>query len=219
MTTTKEFDHLVVGAPSLRMGIQWLSEKLGIEPMYGGEHVGRGTANLILGLEGKAYLEVIAPSDSMGALQSPRESRLRRLKKPELMRWVVRSTGLEVDARRLQGWGLIDDSLLAITTRRRDRLDGDVLRWKLLANGSFSPSQCVDGLLPIFIHWTNGEHPSVSAPAGARMLSLWGEHPRADDLIHPFRDLGLNLELEDAVHPHLKAIVEGPRGEVLLSTS
>ena len=50
-----EPDHLVVVAPDLRQGCDWVEERLGVRPQPGGKHVAMGTHNALLSL-GRALL-------------------------------------------------------------------------------------------------------------------------------------------------------------------
>lgn len=57
------FDHIVIAVPNLHAAIEHFKTSLGITPLLGGRHVGRGTHNALLGLgkpEDHSYLELIA---------------------------------------------------------------------------------------------------------------------------------------------------------------
>ena len=46
--------------PSLNDGLSWAKDTFGVEPSYGGEHIGLGTRKALLSL-GNSYLEIITP--------------------------------------------------------------------------------------------------------------------------------------------------------------
>jgi hypothetical protein len=55
-----QLDHIVVAARSLEEGAVLLRDQLGVEPEAGGKHASVGTHNTLIGLQNRAYLEVIA---------------------------------------------------------------------------------------------------------------------------------------------------------------
>lgn len=63
-------DHLVVVAPTLAAGAQYVEERLGVVMQPGGKHPRMGTHNLLLRL-GDCYLEVIAPNPDAPAPTRP----------------------------------------------------------------------------------------------------------------------------------------------------
>jgi hypothetical protein len=56
-----ELDHLVLATPLLSETVQAVARLLGMQPAEGGQHVGRGTQNFLLGLGNGGYLEIIGP--------------------------------------------------------------------------------------------------------------------------------------------------------------
>ncbi|MEC8509190.1 MAG: VOC family protein, partial [Planctomycetota bacterium] len=53
-------DHLVVTAPSRALGVEYVSDRLGVKLVEGGVHPRMGTHNSLLRLNDHIYLEVIA---------------------------------------------------------------------------------------------------------------------------------------------------------------
>jgi hypothetical protein len=58
--TTAHLDHLVLAAHSLTQGVEYIREKLGVEPQGGGQHASQGTHNRLLRLDRGCYLEIIS---------------------------------------------------------------------------------------------------------------------------------------------------------------
>ena len=59
-------DHLVYATPDLSMGVQRIAEWLGVEPVPGGQHPGRGTRNALVALGPASYLEIVGPESGSG---------------------------------------------------------------------------------------------------------------------------------------------------------
>lgn len=70
--TACELDHIVVAAASLKQGVDYIRERLGVEIPAGGKHALMGTHNHLMRLGGTCFLEVIAVDP-----QAPRPERTR----------------------------------------------------------------------------------------------------------------------------------------------
>lgn len=55
-----QLDHLVIVAPTLEVGSDYVEARLGVRPWYGGEHRELGTHNMLLRIGDDLFLEVIA---------------------------------------------------------------------------------------------------------------------------------------------------------------
>jgi hypothetical protein len=111
-------DHLVVGVPALAEGGRRPGDLLGIEPVAGGRHPGRGTANALLRLGEESYFEVLDPVPEPGTRPAAwlASSRVGRGK---LIGWALRPLDIEADARILHHSGGIRGSLPRLRARRR----------------------------------------------------------------------------------------------------
>lgn len=141
-------DHLVVVAPTLAAGAQYVEERLGVAMQPGGKHPRMGTHNLLLRL-GDCYLEVIAPDPDAPPPTRPRWFGLDELgsdAEPRLAHWVARTRGLaEADARLMQTFGRIES------------MSRGTLAWQISihADGQLPLS----GVLPSLIDWGDARHP------------------------------------------------------------
>ncbi len=91
------FDHLVVTAPTLESGAEYVRQALGVRPGPGGRHPRMGTHNLLLRLSDAAFLEVIAPDPAAPRPDRPRWFGLDEpatLREPRLAAWVARTETL-----------------------------------------------------------------------------------------------------------------------------
>jgi hypothetical protein len=83
-------DHLVVTAPSLASGVEYIQSELGVSIEPGGEHPLMGTHNLLLKLDDATYLEVLAINPAAPRPARPRWFDLDHVTTPGLAAWVAR---------------------------------------------------------------------------------------------------------------------------------
>ncbi|MDJ0623293.1 MAG: VOC family protein [Desulfocapsaceae bacterium] len=159
-------DHFVVGAATLKQGIEYLQDRLGVELPYGGQHPQMGTHNCVTRLSDTTFLEIIAVDPDGWGPEQPRWFGLddphvhaNLARSPRLLTWVVNT---EAIGAALGGAGI--NSGEAVTINRGD------LRWmfgvpddgRLLAGG----------ILPYIISWQTlmDGHPAASmADTGLRL--------------------------------------------------
>ena len=90
-------DHLVIAAPTLASGADWVERSLGVAPGPGGAHPRMGTHNLLLRLGETTFLEVLAPDPAASRPARPRWFGLDDLgpdDAPRLAAWVARTDDL-----------------------------------------------------------------------------------------------------------------------------
>jgi hypothetical protein len=90
-------DHLVITAPDLAAGAEFVRRALGVVPQAGGEHPRMGTHNALLKLGDSVYLEVIAPNPNAPKPETPRWFELDNPESntpPRLATWVARTTDI-----------------------------------------------------------------------------------------------------------------------------
>ncbi len=96
----------------------------------------------------------------------------------------------------------------------RTRPDGKVLRWKL-----FHLKDNCGGLLPFFIEWgSESAHPASDAPEGCALLDFHVKSPHEKDLLHTCRTLGVEVAINPADKPGMRAVILSSKSEVELTS-
>ena len=214
-------DHLIVGAASLAQGVAWCEEVLGVTPGPGGQHPLMGTHNRLLKIATstfeEAYLEIIAIDPAAAPPQRVRwfgldepERRASLAQGPRLIHVVARSPQLD-----MHRFGLIQIGLQPgePVQAGRDTPQGP-LAWQILVRDD--GRLLCGGALPTLIQWA-GRHPTQAMPDSGVTLSaltLRGVPARARDLL---RLQGVAVP-ETPAEPALTAVLQTPRGEVVLSS-
>lgn len=205
-------DHLLLGTNDLDGGIAWFEQRTGVKAVVGGTHPGRGTRNALVALQGRQYLEIIAPDPA----QPPGNLRmnLRALREPRLITWAAAASDIDGLAKRIreQGHQAADPR-----DGSRARPDGRVLRWRTLAIHTDLAQAEVDPI-PFFIEWAPGSaHPSQDSPTGCGLTALQFEHPNATRLESTFAALGIEAVVRQSPHARLVATLTTPKGRVVLT--
>jgi len=201
-------DHLILGASDLDQAIAWFEKTTGVKPVIGGVHPGRGTRNALVSLDGRQYLEIMAPDPAQQVALLPYD--LKSLASPQLIHWaaVTNNIGSIAQKARLSAFNPRDGS--------RARPDGRVLKWRTLDVVSRSG----DGraaLIPFFIQWAaDSLHPSQDSPKGCELQSFEMEHPDPASVIETLKRLGIEAKVKQAKEPKLTATLKTPKGKVEL---
>jgi hypothetical protein len=173
-------DHLVVTAPSLDIGAEYVREALGVSPQPGGQHLRMGTHNCLLKLGEALYLEVISVDP---AAPPPLRARWFQLdeeesvKAPRLATWVVRTNDI--------GAALMASPVVSgyATPMTRDDLSWTI---SIPRNGSLP----LQGIAPSMIQW-QGPHPASRLhDSGCSLVRLEGFHARADKVTAMLEAIG-----------------------------
>ncbi len=215
-------DHLVIAAPTLDAGTEYVADVLGIAPHGGGAHAAMGTHNRVLGLFGGIYLEVIAVDPDAPAPQRPRwfgldsdAVRERLQAGPCLLHWAAR---VERPADLTRWQAQYPGQIAPVIPMQR----GD-LHWRITVpeDGSLpawqgEAARAGDGLLPSLIQWDVAPHPGASLPRQDLALRRFtGQHPHAELLRQGLAWLGVEhlIAVEQADGPpQLTAEIETPQG-------
>lgn len=161
-------DHLVVTAPTLDIGADWVQERLGVTLRPGGEHPAMGTHNRLLRLGESSYLEVIAVNPAAGKPQRPRWFGLDRLmpdSPPRLAAWVARTADIESTF-----FASVEPLGTILPMRRGD------LAWRISVPND--GDVIFGGIVPMLIEWQTRTHPASRLPAsGCDLEALEGLDP------------------------------------------
>ncbi|MFN0084636.1 MAG: VOC family protein [Blastocatellia bacterium] len=202
-------DHLLLGAADRESGIAWVEQKTGVKAVIGGSHPGIGTCNALLSLGGRQYLEIIAPDPAQSQLVE-RYAFLKTLTTPRLFSWAAAMSDGPAAAERFRAAGF---EIFGPSPGSRNRPDGKQMKWK-----SLGVKSDLGNLIPFFIEWDAGlTHPAADSPPGCRLRSIEFTHPRPEAVRETLRRLGIEAKINRGADDRLKAVLDSPRGKVVLS--
>jgi hypothetical protein len=206
-------DHLVVTAPSLEAGAEYVRQTLGVSPQAGGEHPRMGTHNCLLKLGEKLYLEVIAINPIAPRpdrphwfqLDAPDPSRPIRL-----ATWVARTDDIHAAA-----------TVSPIPLGEVEPMSRGQMNWLITipTDGSLP----LHGIAPPLIQWSSEAHPAAMLrESGCRLVRLEGFHPEARKIVSLLESIGFAggfhiSALPPDQKPYLVAHIQTPAGVRQLS--
>ncbi|MEM6964168.1 MAG: VOC family protein [Bacteroidota bacterium] len=196
-----KIDHLIFAAPTLETGIDVIEEKLGIRPIFSGQHLGRGTHNALLALGDGVYLEVIAPDPSQD-IAPPLWMKTHLATTPRLWTWAAKTNHLV----RLKKIATLHNLPFGkIESGTRTQPNGEVLRWQL----SLPVEENEGGIIPFFVDWAKTTtHPSKVLPQAGSIVQLKAYHPYPVSLQAQMEKLGLDLIFEKHEQMFLEVTME-----------
>ena len=203
-------DHLVVTAPSLAVGIDYVERSLGCKMQPGGQHPRMGTHNALLRLGDQCYLEVIAIDPNAASPQRPRWFELDTLaanSRPRLAGWVMRTNDIQKVAQ-----------LPQLNVGPVEEMSRGTLEWQITipSDGRF----VCDGIVPSVIQWTGEIHPASRLPdSNLSLVRLEARHPQATNINDWLESAGFQRspDLQTAVDStsiELTALLQTPNGIV-----
>ena len=207
-------DHLVVTAPSLAAGVEWIEAILGVPMQAGGAHARMGTHNALLRLGGSTYLEVLAIDPAAAAPGRPRWFDLDSVPpgaSPRLAAWVVRTEDIRRSVAECpSAYGAVE----AMSRGRHEWLITVPPDGSLLAGGT----------LPFLIEWTTKPHPAEGlTDQGCELVRLELHSPDQGALALSLECLGLaqdeSIDVHRAATAHLVAHIATPSGTKLIGAA
>lgn len=206
-------DHLVVTAPTLASGMQYVEQTLGCRMQPGGQHSRMGTHNALLKIGDQCYLEVI----SIDPEAEP----------PRRKRWFELDTLLSENPPRLATWVMRTNDICKVTNAT-DQTLGSVeemsrgaLEWQItIPSDGHLPLQ---GIAPAVIQWKDDVHPaSRLAESSVSLIHLAGHHSDARQILAFLNAVNFEgsfsvVEPPDGVSIGLTATFQTPKGLVVLS--
>lgn len=202
-------DHLVVMAPDLDAGSDYIFQQLGIKPQAGGTHVRMGTHNRLLSLGDSLYLEIISIDPYSFTIDRPRWFELDKQSadvKPRLITWVVRTNDIYKAA-----------ASSPVSLGKIEPMSRGDLHWLITIppDGSLP----FNGMLPVLIQWQTTVHPaSRLAESNCSLVQLEIFHPQAEAINKFLKEMSFSgkISIQDASEPKLSATIKTSKGVVTL---
>lgn len=213
-----ELDHLVLAAPTLDKGVEWVETSLGVKiPREGGEHTGKGTHNVVVSLGDDFYLEILALNPDSKERNPPRWTWLDDKPKdftPSLETWSARCDDVQaaLDASDIKPGKVVSMSR------------GD-MTWQITIADDGSLKPAADGTFPFLIQWQKyPPHPVASKlkDLGLRLKTLQVRSLDYQNIKTSLHEIGVHdhrLRVSLGEGPRLVATITTPDGERTLETA
>lgn len=208
-----KIDHFAIGADTLDQGVAAMEAKLGVTVPRGGKHDAMSTHNCVMQSGNECFLELIAidpdaPADPgrvrWFTLDDP-STKTKLAERPRALCWVVGTDDLDA----VIAASPVDLGEVVLFTR------GD-RSWRLtVPKDGHLP---MGGLLPAFIEWSPGPHPSTGQQdLGVTLDKVQLTHPNPDELSAILKTLQVDHLAEVRIgDPSLSFAVNTPDGAVVL---
>lgn len=190
-----KIDHFAIGADTLEQGVAAMKNILGVEVPRGGKHDAMSTHNCVMQSGNESFFELIAidpdapdPGRTRWFTLDNPATQARLTERPRALCWVVGTDDLDA----VIAASPVDLGEVVLFTR------GD-RSWRLTVPGDGSLP--MGGLVPAFIEWSPGPHPSTGQQdLGVTLTNVHLHHPDPAQLTAVFQALGVD---------HLATVNEG----------
>ncbi len=202
-------DHVVYATTDLAATVERIAGQLGVRPIAGGQHVGRGTRNYLLSFGNGSYLEIIGPDPEQADPADARPFGIDELRDERVMTWAIRSTNIDASIAHAVEAGFDPGRAQAM---QRATPEGDLLRWRLTSRVMGSDG----GLVPFLLDWGDTPHPSSTVAPRATLVSIRAEHPEPESVTPILDALQCALTINHGPYPLLMVTIEGPKARLEL---
>jgi len=201
-------DHLLLAGPDLDAATAALESRTGVRAAPAGSHQDLGARSAIARLGDHTFLEVVGPDPALshGAFAA----RLEHLKGPQLLMWAAHTENADGIVARATEAGYH----AVLTENRRTRPDGTVVSWRSV----FVNGHGAGALVPFFVEWPVGEHPSREGPEGLSLVAFRIEAPEAEALKVVLDALDVAVTVRHGPEERLVAELETPKGPLTLGS-
>ena len=206
-------DHFAIGAQTLEQGVAAMEARLGVTVPRGGKHAAMSTHNCVMQTGNESFLELIAidpdapadPGRTRWFTLDSAATQERLAARPRALCWVVGTDDLDAVV------AASPVHLGEVVTLTRDERS-----WRLtVPNDGHLP---MGGLLPAFIEWSPGPHPSTGQQdLGVTLDLVQLQHPEPENLTAILKALNVNhLAAVSRGTPALSFSLTSPNGLVVL---
>jgi len=201
-------DHIVWAVPDLASGAALFTELTGVTPSPGGKHVALGTHNVLVGLDGGAYFEIIAADpDSTVATKWMSTG---EITSPQITRWALKSDQIAEHAQIIQEH---DADMGEIKTGGRQMSNGDQLSWQL----TMPAAEPLVEVVPFLLDWSqSSHHPSEVLEAHCELEELRLVHPDPSKVQEVLRALNCDIKVSRGSQPSIELALKTPKGQVII---
>jgi len=194
-------DHIMYSCSDLDLGSQYFASLLGVEPAFGGVHIGKGTQNALFSLNNNQYFEIIAPDPNQNIKSEFVSS-------TGIKTWAVASNDLLREKEIASSMGL-GSNLIAMS---RGKPDGGLLEWELL----FVSGHEFGYQFPFFINWLGDANPSETTPQGCALKSFTIKTQDTQGLQGLIEQFGIEDILIEQGTPAFEALLSTPKGNITI---
>lgn len=208
--TAAEVDHVIWAVSDLDEGIAIIEERTGVHAIVGGVHPGRGTRNALISLGERHYLEILSTDPAQPEAKNDNVDFVKSLTEPKILGWAAGTRDISAIEKKIREANI---EMMGPEAGSRKKPDGTTLEWRSIAVGGHDGT-----VVPFVIEWgENSIHPSEDSPKGCTLRELQLAHPNPGD-VNPFLEaMGLAIRATKGPEPTITAILDSPKGQVVLT--